>query len=202
MSRHAHIDLPDGRKLDYEICPSAKARSLRLKMTVREGLTAIAPKGLGVRQVAELVTGKRDWIAAKLDQFEEVRHLLVDKPSARPEAFDLPALAESWRVEYRTTKGKTVGARTDQQGRILVYGAVTDDERCQGRPASLAGQARQGNIDTVAGVAGHREWLAFQPSHHQKPAHPLGQLLGRWRDQPERQAAVSAAEAGALCLDA
>ena len=131
MSLNAHIDLPDGRRLDYEIRPSAKARSLRLKMTAREGLTVIAPQGLDERQVVELVSGKREWIAAKLDQFEEVRHLLVDKVSARPEAFDLPALAESWRVEYRTTKGKTVGARTDQQGRIQVYGAVTGDERCK-----------------------------------------------------------------------
>ncbi len=131
MSLNAHIDLPDGRRLDYEIRPPAKARSLRLKMTAREGLTVIAPKGLDEQQVVELVSGKRDWIAAKLDQFEEVRHLLVDKVSARPEAFDLPALAESWRVEYRTTKGKTVGARTDQQGRIQAYGAVTDDERCK-----------------------------------------------------------------------
>jgi predicted metal-dependent hydrolase len=79
MSRHAQIDLPDGRRLDYEIRPSAKARSLRLKMTAREGLTVIAPKGLDERQVVELVTGKRDWIAAKLDQFEEVRHLLAEK---------------------------------------------------------------------------------------------------------------------------
>jgi len=131
MSRTAHIDLPDGRQLNYEIRHSLKARSLRLKLTVREGLTVIAPKGLHERQVVELVTGKRDWIAAKLDQFEEVRHLLDNKVSARPEAFSLPALAETWRVEYRTTKGKTVGAHTDQQGRILVYGAVTDDERCK-----------------------------------------------------------------------
>ena len=131
MNRHAHIDLPDGRQLDYEIRTSAKAHSLRLKMTAREGLTVIAPKELDERQVVELVTGKLDWIAAKLDQFEEVRHLLIDKVPARPEAFNLSALAESWRVEYRTIKGKTVGARTDQQGRILVYGAVTDDERCK-----------------------------------------------------------------------
>ncbi len=131
MSRDAHIDLPDGRQLDYVIRPSAKARSLRLKMTAREGLTVIAPTGLDERQVVELVSAKRDWIAARLDQFEEVRHLLVEKVSARPEAFDLPALAESWRVEYRTTKGKTVGARTEQQGSIQVYGAVTDDERCK-----------------------------------------------------------------------
>lgn len=131
MIRHALVELPDGRQLDYEIRSSAKAHGLRLRMTAREGLTVIAPNGLDERRVVELVTGKRDWIAAKLDQFEEVRHLLIDKPSARPEAFELPALAESWRVEYRITKGKTAGARTDQQGRILVYGAATDDERCK-----------------------------------------------------------------------
>lgn len=131
MSRHAKIELPDGRQLDYEIRPSAKARSMRLKMTARDGLTVIAPKGVDERQVVELVNGKRDWIAAKLDQFEEVRHLLAEETPARPEAFDLPALAEPWRVEYQTTKSKTVGARTDRQGRIQVYGAVDDNERCK-----------------------------------------------------------------------
>ncbi len=46
MTRTANIDLPDGRQLDYEIRPSSKARSLRLKMTARGGLTVIAPKSL------------------------------------------------------------------------------------------------------------------------------------------------------------
>lgn len=131
MNRHAHLDLPDGRRLDYEIRISTKARSLRLKMTAREGLMVIAPKGLDERKVVALVSDKRDWIAEKLDQFDEVRHLLINKATARPEAFALPALAESWRVEYRTTNSKTAGARTDRQGRILVYGEVTDEERCK-----------------------------------------------------------------------
>jgi len=131
MSRHAQVHLPDGRKLDYEIRPSFKARSLRLKMTAGDGLTVIAPLGVDEQRVIELVASKRDWILAKLDQFAEVRHLLVDQESARPEAFELPALAEAWRVEYRMTKGMTVGAQTDQPGRVLVYGAVEDGERCK-----------------------------------------------------------------------
>lgn len=130
MNRHAHIDLPDGRQLGYKILPSTKARSLRLKMTIREGLTVIAPKGLDERHVVEMVTTKRDWIAAKLSLFDEVRHLLGGS-GARPEAFDLTALAETWQVEYISTRGKTVGARTDRQGRILVYGAVNDHECCK-----------------------------------------------------------------------
>jgi predicted metal-dependent hydrolase len=131
MMPKAHIELPDGRRLDYEIRTAVKARSLRLKMTARDGLTVIAPKGLSERQVTELVAGKRDWIAARLTQFDEVRHLFGEPNTTRPQAFDLPALAESWRVEYQETKSKTVGARTDQPGRVVVYGALSDHERCK-----------------------------------------------------------------------
>lgn len=131
MSRTVHIDLPDGRQLDYEIRPSSKAKSLRLKMSARDGLTVIAPNSLSDREVVELVCGRREWIAARLAQFDEVRHLLGEQETARAEAFDLPALAESWRVEYHKTKAQTVGARTDQLGRVVVYGAISDVEDCK-----------------------------------------------------------------------
>jgi predicted metal-dependent hydrolase len=42
----------------------------------------------------------------------------------------LPALAESWRVEYKPTRSSTVGARVDQPGCIVVAGAVDDIESC------------------------------------------------------------------------
>jgi predicted metal-dependent hydrolase len=131
MAQSAHIHLPDGREINYEIRTSDKAKSLRLKITVRDGLTVIAPKGLSQRQVVDLVAGKSAWIEAHLTRLEEVRHLLGKTETARPQAFDLPALAESWRVEYRNTKGKTVGARIDQQGRLIVYGAVDDHKKCK-----------------------------------------------------------------------
>jgi len=130
MVRTAQITLPGGRRLDYEIRFSAKSRHLRLKMTARTGLTVIAPKGLDSKRVTELVAEKSDWIVTRLVHFDEVRDLIGKKKSTPPQAFDLPALAESWRVEYRETRGKTVGARTDRSGRVLVYGAVADVERC------------------------------------------------------------------------
>ncbi len=116
MIRTARIDLPDGRQLDYEIRPSAKARSLRLKMTVRDGLTVIAPKGLNERKVVELVAGKRDWIAARLKQFDEVRHLLGETSTACPQAFDLPALAESWRLNIGRLKPGSLAQKLTDRG--------------------------------------------------------------------------------------
>lgn len=127
----AHLKLPDGRGIDFEIRSSAKARSLRLKISARDGLVVTAPNGVERGRVMQLVASKADWIAERLSQFDSVRHLISDATPVRPQAFDLPALAESWRVEYRETRSRTVGARTDQPGRIVVMGAVDNVDACQ-----------------------------------------------------------------------
>ncbi|MBV5273780.1 MAG: M48 family metallopeptidase [Lamprocystis purpurea] len=127
----AHLDLPDGQGIDFEIRSSDKARSLRLKISARDGLTVTAPRGIDRARVMELVASKAQWIADRLTQFDTVRQLIGDAVPARPQAFDLPALAESWRVEYRETRAGTVGARTDQPGRVVVVGAVEDLGACQ-----------------------------------------------------------------------
>lgn len=128
---HAHLDLPDGRELEFEIRSSTKARSLRLKFSARAGLIVIVPSGLERDRILQLVASKVDWIAERLSEFDSVRHLVSEAAPVRPQAFDLPALAESWRIEYRATRSLTVGARTNQPGRIVVSGAIDDIEACQ-----------------------------------------------------------------------
>jgi len=129
MTQTAHIDLSEGKKLNYEIRFSAKAKNLRLKMTARAGLAVIAPKSLRLEQIINLVNKKRDWITKHLEQFDDVRQLLGEKELAKPDTIDLTALNESWHVEYLQTKSKNVAARTNQQGHIIVYGMVNDDSR-------------------------------------------------------------------------
>jgi len=124
------LDLPDGRALDFEIRFSERARSARLRVGAREGLVVVVPKGLKRDKVLQLVSGKAGWITARMAELEAVRHLIGQPRAARPQAFDLPALGESWRVEYRATSRPTVGATTDQPGRIVVYGAVSDVGAC------------------------------------------------------------------------
>lgn len=131
MSQTAYLDLPDGRRLDYEIRPSPRAKNLRLKISARDGLVVIAPNGAEPARVMELVKSRTDWISDRLREFDNVRHIIHEARPVRPQAFDLPALAETWRVEYRTTRARTVGARTDRPGRILVQGAVEDATACQ-----------------------------------------------------------------------
>jgi predicted metal-dependent hydrolase len=77
-----------------------------------------------------LVATKAAWIGSRIAEFDSVRNLIPTEPTARPQAFDLPAIAESWRVEYKQTRSRTVGAREDQPGRIIVAGAVENVEAC------------------------------------------------------------------------
>lgn len=124
------LELPDGRLIEFEIRYSIRARSARLRLGAREGLVVVVPAGLQRERVNQLVASKRDWIATKLDDIEAIRHLIPTVTPARPQAFDLPALAETWRVEYREMRQASVGAKTDQPGRVVVFGAISDVNAC------------------------------------------------------------------------
>jgi predicted metal-dependent hydrolase len=126
----AELVLPSGRIIDYTIQPSAKTRSLRLKLSMRQGLVVIVPQSLERQRLRGLVASKAEWIEKHLSGFDAMRPLIGTEPEARPQAFDLPALAQSWRVEYQSTRSQTVGARIDLPGRIIVAGAVDNIHAC------------------------------------------------------------------------
>ncbi len=122
--------LPNGRSIQFSIRYSNRARSARLRVGAREGLVVIVPTGLQRERVQQLVVSRRDWIASKLETIDVVRNQIPLLPPARPQAFDLPALAESWRVEYRQMRRASVGAKTDQPGRIVVFGRIDNVDAC------------------------------------------------------------------------
>jgi predicted metal-dependent hydrolase len=126
-----NLELPDGRSVEFAVRYSNRARSARLRVGAREGLVVVVPTGLQRERVQQIVANKRDWIASKLDVIDAIRHLIPQFAPERPQAFDLPALAESWRVEYCEMRRSSVGAKTDQPGRIVVFGAIDDVEACQ-----------------------------------------------------------------------
>lgn len=72
MTQTGHIDLKDGRRLDFVIRTSRKSRSVRLKLDARDGLLVTAPIGVPVARIIELVAGRSDWIAERLRRLDEV----------------------------------------------------------------------------------------------------------------------------------
>jgi predicted metal-dependent hydrolase len=125
------VDLPDGRRVAFEIHRSSRGESVRLKVNARHGLIVVAPSRLSFAKVRSLVATRAHWIADKLHTFDARSGLLGDPGAARPEALILTALSESWRIEYRPTRSHGVTARTDLEGRIVVSGAVDDSCACR-----------------------------------------------------------------------
>src|SRR5439155_1802397 len=57
-------------------------------------LVVTAPHGLDRARVLQLVAGKADWVVDRLADFDAIRHFVSKESPLRPQAFDLPALAE------------------------------------------------------------------------------------------------------------
>jgi predicted metal-dependent hydrolase len=121
-----------GKGIDYRIRMSPRAKNVRLKLSLREGLTVVVPAHFDLRRVPAIVEQKREWIETHLRQFGSISAAAAGmRIVALPERIELPALGESWIVEYRPAKTSAVGVIVDEPGRITVYGAVHHRDTCR-----------------------------------------------------------------------
>ena len=120
------------RGVDYRVRTSPRARSVRLQLSAREGLTVVVPRNYDLRRIPAIVEKKRSWIEAHLRRFADLSETMDRKPvDVLPETLGLPALGESWLIEYRPTNTLQVRVIIEQPGRITVYGAVQDHDACR-----------------------------------------------------------------------
>ena len=120
-----------GKDVDYRIRTSARAKNVRLQLSAKDGLTVVVPLNFNLRRIPAIVEGKRAWIETQRRRLAEVSAAGARTPvPALPERIELPALGESWSVDYQPAKTQTVGVIADQPGRIVVYGAVHDRDAC------------------------------------------------------------------------
>jgi predicted metal-dependent hydrolase len=103
-----------------------------LKISMRDGLTVMVPRGFDLSRLPAILEKKRNWIEAHLRRFTEISEAVARAPhAAPPDAIELPALGESWRIEYLPTKTRRIGVMMEQPGRLTVYGAVADHDACR-----------------------------------------------------------------------
>jgi len=132
MQVNHSLELNQGRVVDYRIRTSPRARNVRLQLSIQEGLTVVVPRNYDLRRVPAIVEKKRSWIEAHLRRFADASEVADRRPAAAlPETLELPALGESWLIEYRPTNTRVVGVIIEQPGRITVYGAVSDHAACR-----------------------------------------------------------------------
>jgi len=134
-------------EIPYTIRESARARNVRLQLSVRDGLVVIVPRGFDRRRIPEILRSKQHWLE------NAWRKVKAGTPAGEaadrlPDSIALPAIGEAWAVTYRPTSAASITAR-EQAGRQLVV--------C-------------GRIDDVAGCAlALRRWLSRKAHAHLTP---------------------------------
>jgi predicted metal-dependent hydrolase len=118
---------------DYSVSVSPKAKSARLKVSAKNGLVVVIPRGFDETHIPGILHRKRAWLEKVADRFREQRKFLSpEPPGSTPERIALRVIGQEWEVDYRTTEAETVSAVERDARRLLVFGDVEDNRACRG----------------------------------------------------------------------
>jgi predicted metal-dependent hydrolase len=121
-----------GQETKYRIQTSPRGRNVCLKLSVHDGLTVVVPRGFDLRRIPAILEKKRRWIETHLQRFAGISEAISHAPLvALPEVITLPALGESWLIEYLPMKTRRIGIMMEKPVRLIVYGAVADPDACR-----------------------------------------------------------------------
>jgi len=110
---------------EYTIRESARAKRVRFRVTVSDGLVVVTPEGFDRRLIPELLEEKRDWLAHALRQVEEYR---AARPSAdlRPTMIELLAISQTWQLDWEETHELRVSVAELGPLRLQLSGSIRD----------------------------------------------------------------------------
>lgn len=115
----------------YQIHVSPKARNIRLKVSMRQGLEVVIPQGYDKDKVPALLEKKKHWIREALDRAEANRKFFEPEPAWQlPHEINLPAIGFVGHVTVKETEASFVAVREIGEGRLIIFGAVQDQQAC------------------------------------------------------------------------
>ena len=82
------------KPFEYTIRESQRAKRVILKVTERNGLEVVVPRGFNRRRLPEILQSKESWIETQLQRIKE-----IPAPTA-PECIDLRSVDQRWQVCY------------------------------------------------------------------------------------------------------
>lgn len=116
----------------YSVRVSPRARNVRLRVSVWQGLEIVVPRGYDVAEVPRLIKRQESWIRQALERAESQKRLLGPEPVwTLPEQIHFPIAGRAWRVTARPTSGRAVSVRETGPGQLLLSGAVTSERGCR-----------------------------------------------------------------------
>jgi predicted metal-dependent hydrolase len=123
----------------YTVKVSDRAKSVRLALSIENGLEIVIPSNYDRLKIPEIIQQKRNWIMRNQRKLHDREAFLqAQSPHTLPETFKLRSLNEEWQIEYHQTATK-FGTITIQEIKenpshlqLLVNGNITDIEFCKG----------------------------------------------------------------------
>ncbi|MBI4446310.1 MAG: DUF45 domain-containing protein [Acidobacteria bacterium] len=119
-------------KRDYTVKESPHAKHARLKLSLRDGLVVVVPKGFDHDRVPGLLQKKKRWLEQASERIETQRKFFEPEPAGiLPERMALRGIGEEWAVDYRPTESPYVTAVERPGNRLLVFGDTDNVEACK-----------------------------------------------------------------------
>ena len=118
--------------IPYAIEVSRRARHVRLKISQSEGLVVVIPAGFDERRVPDIITEKADWITRTLKRINrQAQPVNPELARVQPDRIYLPSTAETWRIEYVTSKTRGITLTQPGNHTLRLTGAVSNRTLCQ-----------------------------------------------------------------------
>jgi predicted metal-dependent hydrolase len=132
---------------DYKVKESPRARHVRLKLSLRDGLVVVVPKGFDQGRVPGLLEKKTRWLELASERIETQRKFFEpEPPGTLPERLALRGISEEWEVNYRPTESPHVTAVERSGKRLLVFGDTDNIYACKAALCRWLNRKTHGDI--------------------------------------------------------
>ncbi len=159
----------------YAVRKNARAKHVRLHVSVEEGLVVTVPSGFDRAEIPAILQAKRPWIERSARRIEEERALVgVEARDGLPEHIDLRAIAEDWTVEYRPVPVSWVAAGPlvapeRSAAHLDVRGDVSDPAACGAALRRWVGRKAHVHLVPWLGALSAESGLAFSRTAVKNP---------------------------------
>ena len=113
-------NLDSATHFDYIIKVRNNSRSIRLQVSLQNGLEVSVPRGTSRRRIEKVLKQHQQWIVGSLSQIQERLDQLA------PQDIELRAIEERWDVEYEATSFHRIRVEEPGNSILLVKGNLGD----------------------------------------------------------------------------
>ncbi len=114
----------------YSVRVSARARQVRLQVSIHDGVVVVVPRDFDHARIPALVEHRRHWLQKHLQRLQEWR-AAQDDAADLPERITLQAIGEQWTVEYRRQAATRIQVVIHPGRRLILQGSIDNQPGCR-----------------------------------------------------------------------